>query len=228
MERFIRQSSAIGEENTRKLSNSKVLVFGIGGVGGHVIETLARCSVGYLTIVDKDVVSISNINRQIVADESTIGKSKAEVMKERISKINPACKVEALSEFYCEETSSKFDFFSFDYVVDAIDDVRAKVDIIEKCAKANVNIITSMGTANHLDPFAFKIDDVYKTDVCPLAKIIRKSLRDRGIEKGKVSALYSTETPLKPISGGLSSVAFCPSVAGILIASKVVKDLCST
>lgn len=227
MERFCRQSNAIGEHNTKKLSEAKVLVFGIGGVGGHVIETLARCAVGNLTIVDKDVVSITNVNRQIVADESTIGKSKAQVMKERVCKINPECKVVALDEFYCEETANRFDFSEFDYVVDAIDDVRAKVDIIEKCAKVGVRIITSMGTANHLDPFAFKIDDIYKTDVCPLAKIMRKNLRERGVEKGKVNALYSTETPLKPIGEGLSSVAFCPSVAGILIASKVVKDLCS-
>lgn len=227
MERFIRQSNAIGEHNTKRLSRAKVLVFGIGGVGGHVIETLARCGIGSLTIVDKDVVSLSNINRQIIADESTLGRNKSDVMKERINKINPSCKVVALCEFYTPDNASKFDFTSFDYVVDAIDDVKAKTDIIVRCAQNGVKIITSMGTANHLDPFAFKIDDIYKTDVCPLAKIMRKNLRNLGVEKGKVSALYSTETPLKPLDGTLSSVAFCPSVAGIMIASKVVKDLCS-
>lgn len=227
MERFIRQSNAIGEHNTKKLTNAKVLVLGIGGVGGHVVETLARCGVGYLTIVDKDVVSLSNINRQIVADETTLGKSKADVMKERVNKINPNCKVSAISEYYCEETANRFNLLEYDYVVDAVDDVIAKTDVIVKCAKSGVKIITSMGTANHLDPFAFKIDDIFKTDVCPLAKVMRKKLRDLGVEKGKVSALYSTELPLKPIDGTLSSVAFCPSVAGILIASKVVKDLCS-
>lgn len=223
-EQFSRIEMLIGNNKLEKLSQSRVGVFGIGGVGGYVVEALVRSGIGEIDIIDSDKVSISNLNRQIYALHSTIGKYKTEVAKERILDINPNIKVNTYNIFYTPETSEQFDFTKFDYIVDAIDTVSGKIELIEKAKSANVPIISSMGAGNKMDPTAFKVSDIYKTSVCPLAKVMRYELKRRGIKKLKV--VYSQEPPIK--QGGKripGSNAFVPSVVGLIIAGEVIKDL---
>lgn len=220
---FQRTEMLIGEEALERLKKSAVLVFGLGGVGSYVCEALVRAGVGKLEIADKDVVDITNINRQLIALHSTIGRAKADVEAERLMDINPSLDLTARKCFYLPENSDEFDFGKFDYVVDAIDNVTAKLDIIEKSKKAGTKVISSMGTGNKLDPSAFRIADIEDTKICPLARIMRKELRKRGINGVKV--LYSQEEPKG--SGGRTpaSISFVPSVAGLLIAKTVIDDL---
>lgn len=226
MSRTERTEMLIGADGIGKLSQSKVLVFGVGGVGGFVCEALARAGVGAIAIVDSDTVSESNINRQIIALTNTVGKSKTRVMKERISLINPECIVETFDCFYLpedEEVTGLFDFSSYNYVVDAIDTTSAKIDIISRCKEAGTPVISCMGTGNKLNPSKFEITDISKTSVCPLAKVMRKELKNRGIKGVKV--LYSKEEPIKTGSRTPGSISFVPSVAGLLIGGEVIKDL---
>lgn len=216
----------IGAEGIDKLSRSKILVFGVGGVGGFVCEALARAGVGRIDIVDNDVVSESNLNRQIIATRQTMGMEKTTVMKERIASINPSCQVTAISCFYLPTDTkavSRFHFDEYDYVVDAIDTVSAKIDIIIRCKEAGTPIISSMGTGNKVDPSKFEIADISKTSVCPLAKVVRKALRDRDIKDVKV--LFSKEEPVKTGGRTPGSISFVPSVAGLLIGGEVIRDL---
>ena len=221
-ERFQRTEMLIGEEGLNQLSKAHVAVFGIGGVGGYVVEALARCGVGELTLVDRDVVSTSNLNRQIIALESTVGRSKTEVMKERIGQICPDTIVHAHETFFLPENSHTFPFENYDYVVDAVDTVTAKIEIIMKCQGLNVPVISSMGTGNKLDPSKLQLADIYKTSMCPLAKVMRKELKNRGVKKLKV--VYSTEEPVANHRTP-GSISFVPATAGLLIASAVVRDL---
>lgn len=221
---LIRSEKLLGTEAINKLNNSKVCVFGIGGVGGYVCEGLARSGVGSFILVDKDVVSESNINRQIIATTKTVGKSKTELMKERILDINPNAVVETKDMFYFPDTAGEIDFSDCDYVVDAVDTVTAKLLIIQMTKEMGIPVISSMGTGNKLDPTCFRVDDISKTSVCPLAKVMRKELKDRGISDVKV--LYSTENPA--VSGSsevIPSISFVPSVAGLIIAGEVIKDI---
>ncbi|MBQ7794642.1 MAG: tRNA threonylcarbamoyladenosine dehydratase [Clostridia bacterium] len=219
----------IGTENIEVLKNSSVAVFGIGGVGSFVAEALARCGVGKILLVDNDTVSLSNINRQLIALHSTVGRAKTEVMKERITDINPLCNVETADVFYTE--SNDIDLSGYDYIVDAIDTVSSKLTLICEAKRLNIPIISSMGTGNKLDASHFKIADISKTSVCPLARVMRKELKVRGITKLKV--LYSDEQPRTPTitlsEAGRrqipASISFVPSVAGLLIAGEVVRDL---
>ena len=220
-EKFSRTEMLIGRERLEKLSKSKVAVFGAGGVGGYAIEALARCAIGEIAIIDNDKVAESNINRQIYALESTIGEYKADVAKKRVLDINPNAKVNSFKMFYTPE--SDFDFGAYDYIVDAIDTVSSKIDIIVKAKMANVPVISAMGAGNKLNPTEFEVADIYKTSVCPLAKVMRRELRKRGVESLKV--VYSKEIPHKNSFRTPSSIAFVPSVAGLIIASEVVKDL---
>ena len=226
---FSRTETLIGLDNMSKLKNSKVIVFGVGGVGGYVIEALTRCALKQIDIVDFDTVSVTNLNRQIIALNSTIGKLKIDVMKERMIDINPNVVVNAYPLYLDESNIESFNLGQYDYVIDAIDSVTSKILLIEYCNKNNIKIISSMGTGNKLDPSLFKISDISKTSVCPLAKVIRYELRKRGINHLKV--LYSTENPIKDFVEGEgnklapSSISFVPSSAGLLIASEVIKDL---
>lgn len=216
----------IGQENLDKLAAAKVLVFGVGGVGGYVCEALCRGGVGRIDIVDKDVVDVTNINRQIIATHETVGRPKVEVCRERMISINPDVIVDARECFYLPEKSSEFDFGAYDYVVDAVDNVTAKIDIICNARAAGVPVISSMGTGNKLDPTMFKIADIEKTKVCPLAKAVRKELRKRGVSGVKV--LYSEEEPRKPLSDDTrtpASISFVPSAAGLIIAGRVISDI---
>lgn len=230
---FSRTEMLIGKENINKLKNAKVAIFGIGGVGSYVVEGLARAGVGTLVLVDNDEVSVSNINRQIIATHKTIGKPKIEVAKERILEINPDAKVEIYKEFF-EPTSREIFNESFDYIIDAIDTVTGKIELVIRANKCSVPIISCMGTGNKLDPTKFEITDINKTSVCPLAKVMRKELRTRGIKKLKV--LYSKEEPIKfkDNQGNDNdesrkkfpgSISFVPSVAGLIIAGEVIKDI---
>lgn len=218
-DQFERTKRIIGEEGLVRLENARVIVFGVGGVGSYVCEGLARAGVGSLTLIDKDCVDITNINRQIPALHSTVGQSKVQVMAERISDINPDCNVETREIFYLPENRDSIDFTSYDYVVDAVDTVTAKICIIEEAKAADVPVISSMGTGNKLDAGSFIITDIEKTKVCPLAKVMRKELRNRNITDVKV--IYSQEEP----KGQGGSISFVPSVAGLMIAGEVVKDL---
>ena len=220
----------IGQNNIATLRNSRVAVFGAGGVGGFTIEALARAGVGAIDIIDNDTVSESNLNRQIIALHSTIGQLKTEVMKKRILDINPDCVVTIFNTFVLPENIDSFDFSVYSYIVDAIDTVSGKLAIIEKGAKEGVPVISSMGTGNKLDPTRFQITDISKTSVCPLARVMRYELKKRGIKKLKV--LFSTEEPIKPTAqkderGKVppGSISFVPSVAGLLIGGEVIKDL---
>jgi tRNA A37 threonylcarbamoyladenosine dehydratase len=222
----------LGEQAMNKLANSHVAIFGIGGVGGYVCEALARSGVGHFTLIDHDVVSPTNLNRQIIATMDTIGKYKVDVMKERILSINPNAKVETKNIFYLPETEEQFEFSKYDYVVDAVDTVKAKISLIVKCKETDTPIICSMGAGNKLNPMGFMICDISKTEVDPLAKTIRTELRKRNIKNVKVA--YSKEEPLKPLkeikdetTGKVipGSNAFVPSAVGLLIASEVIKDL---
>ncbi len=224
MEIFDRTDLLIGKDNRQKLNNSHVAVFGLGGVGSYVCEALARAGIGKITLIDSDTVASSNINRQIFALHSTVGKPKTVVARERILDINPSIVTYAKEIFYSDETQNEISFLEFDYVVDAIDTVTSKLLIIENANKHNVPIISCMGTGNKLDPSAFKIDDIKKTSVCPLARVMRHELRLRGIDSLKV--LYSKEQPIKTDGGRTpASISFVPSVAGLLIAGEVIKDL---
>ncbi len=225
MSRTERTELLIGREGIEKLEESRVLVFGVGGVGGYVCEALVRAGVGAIEIVDNDVVSESNINRQIIASYDTLGMAKTEVMEKRMLSINPACEAVRRDLFYLPDTpeAALFDFSRYDYVVDAIDTTSAKIDIITRCKEAGTPVISSMGTGNKLDPSAFEITDISKTSVCPLAKVVRKELRNRGIKGVKV--LYSKEEPIKTGSRTPGSISFVPSAAGLLIAAEVIRDL---
>lgn len=217
-----RTRMALGEENVDKISGKHVAVFGVGGVGGYVVEALVRAGVGEITIIDADTVNETNINRQIIALHSTVGMKKAEAMKERIKDINPECKVNALDMFFLPDTSDQVDFYSFDYVADCIDTVTGKLEIIRRCKEAGVEIISSMGTGNKLNASMFEIADISKTSVCPLAKVMRKECKERGFKKVKV--LYSKELPVKVGVRTPGSVSFVPSVAGLLIAGEIIRD----
>lgn len=231
-EEFTRSAMLLGEEAIERLAEKQVAVFGVGGVGSFCTEALARAGIGALTLFDHDKVATSNINRQIVALQSTVGQPKAEVMRERILDINPDASVTVYQVFYTAENADEFDLSGYDYIVDAIDTVSAKLELIERATRLGVPIISSMGTGNKLDPLRFTIADIYSTSVCPLAKVMRYELRRRGIRALKV--LYSTETPLmpknsEPPAAGRrqtpGSVSFVPSVAGLMIAGEVIKDL---
>lgn len=222
-DRFQRTRMLIGDEAVQALGRAKVLVFGVGGVGGYVCDALARAGVGRIDVVDKDVVDITNINRQIIATTDTIGMPKVDVCRARLQAINPAVECEARKCFYLPETSDSFDFKKYDYIVDAVDNVAAKIDIICKAKEAETPVISSMGTGNKLDPTAFRIADIEKTKVCPLAKVVRKELRNRGVRGVKV--LYSEEEPLKRGNRTPASISFVPSCAGLIIAGEVIKDL---
>ena len=223
MDAFSRTELLLGKPAMEKLKQSTVAVFGLGGVGGYVVEALARSGVGALVLVDHDTVSLTNINRQIFATHSTVGMDKAEVAKARVLDIHPEISVTAHKIFYGPDTASCFDFSKYDYVVDAIDTVAAKIDIIVRCKEAGTPVISSMGTGNKLDPTRFEIADIDKTSVCPLAKVIRKAMRDRGIKGVKV--LYSKEEPVKTGSRTPGSISFVPSAAGLIIGGEVIKDL---
>lgn len=221
-QQYERTARIIGEEGLDRLAECSVLVFGVGGVGSYVCEGLARAGIGAITLVDRDVVDVTNINRQIPALHSTVGRSKVEVMAERIRDIDPDCRVETVEMFFMPQQPDEIAFASYDYVVDAVDTVTAKIYIIERARQAGVPVISSMGTGNKLDGGAFRITTIEKTKVCPLAKVMRRELKKRGIEGVKV--LYSEEEPLS--EGG--SISFVPSVAGLLIAGEVVRDLLDT
>ena len=230
LERDSRTAMLIGELALEKIKSSRVAVFGLGGVGGHVTEALARVGVGRLDIFDSDTVSESNINRQIIATYETLGQYKTDAFEKRILSINPDCKVEKHTAFVTRESAEEIDFSAYDYVIDAIDTVSAKIAIAERCAALGVPLIASMGTGNKLDASKFEITDIFKTSVCPLARVMRTELKKRGIKKLKV--LYSKEEPIKtgaqdpeskkPIP---ASISFVPSVAGLLISGEVVRDL---
>ncbi len=227
---FSRTALLIGEEGVEKLKKARVAVFGVGGVGGYAVEALARSGVGALDLIDKDKVSVSNINRQIIALHSTVGRLKTEVAAERIKDVNPDICVRVHNVFYLPETAEQFDFSQYDYVVDAIDTVSGKLALIEQAKRANVPVISSMGAGNKLDPTAFEVADITKTSVCPLARVMRRELKKRGIEHLKV--VYSKEEPIpssltdedsgKSVPG---SIAFVPSVVGLILAGEVIKDL---
>jgi len=221
-EQFSRTAQLLGNENVENLFDKHVIVFGVGGVGGYVVEALARSGIGKISIVDNDVVNESNINRQIIALHSTVGMQKVEVLKNRILDINPECQVFVYNQFFLPENSKDFDFSIYDYVVDAVDTVTAKLEIIKKSKESNVPVISSMGTGNKLNPMGFKVSDISKTKVCPLARVMRNELKKRGISK--VKCVYSEENPVIQTQTP-ASVAFVPSVAGLLIASEVIKDL---
>ncbi|SCW35194.1 tRNA A37 threonylcarbamoyladenosine dehydratase [Ruminococcaceae bacterium YRB3002] len=220
---FDRTVMLLGQQSLDILKESRVAVFGIGGVGGYVCEALARSGVGSLVLIDKDKVDITNINRQIIATHETVGRLKTEVMTGRIRSINPECSVTAHDIFYLPETEDSVEFDGLDYVVDAVDTVTAKLLIITRAKEAGVPVISSMGTGNKLDPTRFKVADINKTNVCPLAKVMRRELRSRGIDSVKV--VYSDEEPVSTGSRTPGSVAFVPSVAGFIIAGEVIKDI---
>lgn len=222
-----RTEGLIGRKNVEKLNNKKVAIFGIGGVGSYVVEALARVGIGNFILVDSDDVSITNINRQIIATNRTIGEPKVEVAKERILEINNKAKVEIYKEFFTSNTKGILDD-SISYIVDAVDTVSSKIELVVRANKLDIPIISSMGTGNKLDPTRFEVSDIYKTSVCPLAKIMRKELKKRNISKLKV--VYSKEEPIKTSiseNGKIvpASISFVPSVAGLIIASEVIKDL---
>ena len=228
---FSRTELLIGKEAVEKLNKSKVAIFGIGGVGSFVVEGLARAGVGKFILIDHDIVSETNLNRQLIATTKTIGMLKVEVAKTRILEINPNAKVEIIKEFFMPDSKEFFNN-SIDYIVDAIDTVTAKIELIQRANKLNIPIISCMGTGNKLNPNQFEITDIYKTSVCPLAKVMRKELKQRGIEKLKV--LYSKEEPIKLKNLEINeenkkqvpgSISFVPSVAGLLISGEVIKDL---
>lgn len=220
---FSRTEILLGKEAVEKLQSAHVAVFGVGGVGGYVVEALARSGIGTLTLIDNDKVSLSNINRQIIALHSTIGKYKTEVAKARIADINPNANVYTRELFVLPETIEEIDFSGFDYVVDAIDTVSGKLAIIQSAKEKNIPVISAMGAGNKLNATAFCVKDISKTSGCPLARVMRRELRKRNIENVKV--VYSEEEPKKSEEGIVGSVAFVPSVAGLIVAGEVIKDL---
>lgn len=239
-EMFTRTAMLLGEEAVETLTKARVAVFGIGGVGGYVVEALVRAGVGSLDLIDNDEVCESNLNRQIIATRSNIGCPKVEAMAKRIQDINPQCQVQMHQCFYLPQNSEMFDFSQYDYIVDAIDTVTGKIQLVMQAQEAGVPIISSMGTGNKLNPTQLEVTDIYKTSVCPLAKVMRRELKARGVKGLKV--VYSKEEPRKPMvldgegsnvdsgENGVrratpGSVSFVPSVAGLIIASEVIKDL---
>ena len=231
-ERFKRTERLLGSHAMQRLAESRVAVFGVGGVGGYTVEALARSGVGALDLCDKDVVDLTNLNRQIIALQGTVGRPKVEVAAERILEINPYCRVTTHQVFYLPETADQFDFTEYDYVVDAVDTVTTKLSLILRAKESGVPVISSMGAGNKLDPTRFRVADLYQTSVCPLAKVMRRECRKRGIDSLKV--VYSTEDALTPQEGVAEdasrrstpgSVAYVPSVAGLIIAGEVVKDI---
>ena len=233
---FDRTALVLGREAMKILKNARVAVFGLGGVGGYVVEALARSGVGALDLVDNDTVAVTNLNRQIIATHATLGLKKTEAAAARVRDINPACKVTVHDVFFLPENADAFDFTKYDYVVDAIDTVSAKLCLAERCIAAGTPIISSMGTGNKLDPSKLELTDIYKTDVCPLARVMRYECRKRGIKKLQV--VYSRERPVTPRTQDVDdpeltnrrsvpgSTAFVPPAAGLLIASAVVRGLC--
>lgn len=237
-DQFARTELLIGAEGMERLARARVAVFGIGGVGGYAVEALARSGIGTLDLIDHDKVSVTNLNRQIFALNSTLGKYKVDVAKERILDINPKAQVHVHKVFYLPDTAGQFDFAEYDYVIDAIDTVTGKLALIEHAQAAGTPVISAMGAGNKMDPSAFQAADIYETSVCPLAKVMRRELKKRGIRKLKV--VYSKEQPLQPRAAGKEraaekeectsrtvpgSNAFVPSVAGLILAGEVVKDL---
>ncbi len=236
-ELFSRTERLLGQEAMEKLQKARVAVFGIGGVGGYVVEALARCGVGALDIIDNDRVSLSNRNRQIIALASTAGLDKVDVMEKRIHEINPECRVTAHNCFFLPETAGEFDFSQYDYVVDAVDTVTAKIAIIRAAKEAGVPVVSSMGTGNKLDPSRFRVSDISGTSIDPLARVMRRELKKRGIEGVKV--VWSDEKPVVPLDLGdealpegkrsiPGSIAFVPPVAGLILAGEVVRDIAET
>ncbi|MCQ2459152.1 MAG: tRNA threonylcarbamoyladenosine dehydratase [Ruminococcus sp.] len=237
-EEFSRSELLFGDEAMKKLASSRVAVFGVGGVGGYAVEALARTGIGTIDIIDNDTVALSNINRQIIALHSTVGQYKVDVAEKRIHDINPECTVNAYKTFFMPDTSEQFDFSQYDYVIDAIDTVTGKIEIITKAKALGVPVISSMGAGNKTDPTAFEVSDIFRTSVCPLAKVMRLEMKKRGIKKLKV--VYSKEVPIKPVQKDTqsestpfrratpSSCAFVPSVVGLIIAGEVIKDLLKT
>lgn len=247
LDQFSRTELLLGSEAMDKLKNARVAIFGVGGVGGFAVEALARSGVGTIDIIDDDKVCLTNLNRQIIATRSTIGKYKVEVMKERILDINPKAVVNAHQCFYSPETANQFNFADYDYVIDAIDTVTGKIELVMRANETNTPIICSMGAGNKLDPTKFEVADIYKTSVCPLAKVMRRELKARRVKKCKV--VYSKELPIKPKLDSVTScktgcvcppgatrkctdkrqipgsTSFVPSVVGLIIAGEVVKDL---
>lgn len=222
-EQLSRTELLIGAAALERLGEAKVAVFGVGGVGGYVVEALSRSGVGSFVLIDSDTVSLSNLNRQIIATRDTIGRNKVEVMRERIHSINPGAQVEIHKCFYLPETAEEFDFSKYSYVVDAVDTVTAKIEIIMRAQAAGVPVISSMGAGNKLDPTRFRVADIYETSGCPLAKVMRRELRKRNVEALKV--VYSTEEAVQTGQRTPGSMAFVPSVAGLIVASEVIKDL---
>lgn len=242
LNQFSRTELLFGKEKMKKLAKARVAVFGLGGVGSFVVEALVRSGIGQIDIIDNDKISLTNLNRQLFATRKTLGKDKVDVAEERISEINPDCKVTKFKCFYLPEISGQIDFNKYDYIVDAIDTVTGKIEIVKNAQKLNIPVISCMGTGNKVDPTAFIVTDIYKTDICPLAKIMRKLCKENNIKNLKV--VYSKESPIKLINEvGLKkddencscenkikkqtpgSNAFVPSVAGLIIASEVIKDL---
>ena len=229
---FLRTEMILGENSTNVLSDKNVILFGLGGVGSYTAEALARAGIGRLTIVDNDDVSVTNINRQLCALRSTVGKAKVDVVKERILDINPHCEVTALKKFYLPENADEYDLSKYDYIVDAIDTVSGKIGLVMEGERLGIPVISSMGAGNKTDPTAFKVADIYKTSVCPLARVMRAELKKRGVRALKV--VYSEEKAITPEYPEEmkemrklppASCAFIPSVAGLIIASEVIKDL---
>lgn len=238
-DQFSRTELLLGKTAMEKLGRSRVAVFGVGGVGGYVCEALARSGIGNFDLIDNDKVSLTNLNRQIIATHKTIGREKVEVMRERILEINPNADVKIYKCFFLPENADEFPFDEYDYIVDAVDTVTAKIELVMRAEEKNVPIISSMGAGNKLDAGQFKVADIYQTKVCPLAKVMRRELKKRNIKKLKV--VYSEEMPLQPVADAIlpeeeqpagkravpGSVAFVPSVAGLMIAGEIVKDLIS-
>lgn len=254
MDQFDRTQLLLGKDAMEKIASSHVAVFGLGGVGGYVCEALVRSGIGTFTLIDSDRVDISNLNRQIIATLDTVGLNKTEVMKQRMQRINPEVTVNMRNCFFLPENADEFDFSEYDYVVDAIDTVTAKIELILRCRAAGVPIISSMGTGNKLDPGRLKVEDIYKTQICPLARVMRRELKKRGVER--LTVVYSDEPPIRPMypekeesgAGDMSpgtadgadpekdapgsrrrsipgSTAFVPATAGLMIASRIIRDL---
>lgn len=226
---FLRSEMVLGNESTNILKNSKVIVFGLGGVGSYVAEALARAGVGNITIVDSDTVSESNINRQLCALHSSVGKNKTDVVCERMLDIFPECNVLKINKFYLSENADEFNLTFYDYIADCIDTVSSKIDLAVRAQENNIPIISCMGTGNKLDPTRFLISDIYKTSVCPLCRVMRYELKKRGVKK--LNVLWSDEPPVKSTAkygdkNAPGSVSFVPGVAGLIIAGEIIKDLC--
>ncbi len=222
-DRFLRTIGVIGEDNFKKLNNSSVIVFGLGGVGGAACEALVRSGIGSVAIVDKDVVDVTNINRQIIATDETVGMKKTDAMKKRLLSINPSLKIVEYDLFYLPETADEINLSEYDFAVDCIDNITAKLELVERCNRLGVPVISSMGTGNKLHPEMLEIADISKTSVCPLARVMRRELKKRGINK--LPVVYSKEEPVKTELSVPGSMSFTPPVAGYLICSYVVRKL---